>query len=172
MRSPRLALSSCASREWPLPTNRLRRNAACTKSSAVEAVLRVLAMASDTVAAMSSMLWPTCSVALRCCCVTSAISRADRVVSSERAMPSCPACTADCEAVRMSFIKRRMPATDSITLSARRRISAATRVKPRPDSPAFVPSSAALSAKRSVRSATCMMAAKISATRSAWLLSS
>jgi hypothetical protein len=155
-----------------LPTKRSSRRAAFTKSSAVEAVWRVLAMASETVVAMSSMLRPTCSVALRCCWVTRAMSRAERDVSSESAMPSCPAWTAKCDADRMSAISRRIPATDSITLSARRRISAATRVKPRPASPALVPSSSALSASRSVRSATCVMTASISATRSAWLFSS
>ena len=56
-------------------------------------------------------------------------------------------------ASRISVMRFLISFVDSITFSARRRISAATIEKPRPVSPAFAPSSAAFSASRSERSA-------------------
>ena len=56
-------------------------------------------------------------------------------------------------ASRISVMRFLISFVDSMTFSASRRISAATIEKPRPASPAFAPSSAAFSARRSERSA-------------------
>src|SRR5512133_732966 len=56
-------------------------------------------------------------------------------------------------ASRISVMRFLISLVDSMTFSASRRISAATMEKPRPASPAFAPSRAALRARRSERSA-------------------
>jgi hypothetical protein len=111
------------------------------------------------------MLWSTSSVAVRCCCVTSVIWRADSVVESASLRPSSAAITELEPNWPTSESSDFTSCTEAVTRSASRRISFATSEKARPASPARVPSSDALSARRSLRSAMSRITSRISAMR-------
>src|SRR5690606_15177523 len=151
-----------------------RRSASLASSAAALAACAAPCWACRVAASSSVMDCTTCSVAERCCCVARWITRAASRVSSVPARIACTLCMA-CSAgsppslaeARLRSVARAVSSVasrispmrfliswvEARTFSARRRISAATMEKPRPASPALAPSSAALIASRSERSA-------------------